>query len=38
MTITSSPPMRTSPTDTTVGSALNVRLASLYGDEMRTTS
>ena len=38
MTITSSPPIRTSPTVTTVSSGLNVRLASLYGSEMRTTS
>ena len=36
MTITSSPPMRTSPTVTTVLSGLKVRLASLYGSEMRT--
>ena len=38
MTITSSPPIRTSPTVTTVSSGLKVRLASLYGSEMRTTS
>ena len=38
MTITSSPPIRTSPTMITVLSGLNVRLASLYGSEMRTTS
>ena len=38
MTITSSPPMRTSPTVTTVSSGLKVRLASLYGSEMRSTS
>ena len=36
--MTSSPPIRTSPTVTTVSSGLNVRLASLYGSEMRTTS
>ncbi len=38
MTITSSPPIRTSPTVTTVSSGLKVRLASLYGSEMRSTS
>src|SRR4051812_3025177 len=38
MTITSSPPIRTSPTSKTVLSRLNVRLASLYGSEIRTTS
>ena len=38
MTMTSSPPMRTSPTVTTVLSGLKVRLASLYGSEIRTTS
>ena len=38
MTITSSPPIRMSPTVTTVSSDLKVRLASLYGEEMRTTS
>ena len=38
MTITSSPPIRTSPTVTTVSSGLKVRLASLYGSEIRTTS
>ncbi len=38
MTITSSPPMRTSPTLTTVFSGLKVRPASLYGSVIRTTS
>ena len=38
MTITSSPPIRTSPTEMTLFSGLNVRLASLYGSVMRTTS
>ena len=38
MTITSSPPMRTSPIVTTVASGLKVRLASLYGSVMRSTS
>jgi hypothetical protein len=38
MTITSSPPMRTSPMVTTVPSGLKVRLASLYGEEIRSTS
>src|SRR5438067_4535742 len=38
ITITSSPPMRTSPTVITVGSGLNVRLASLYGEVIRSTS
>src|SRR5919106_2548436 len=38
ITMTSSPPMRTSPTDTTVPSGLKVRLASLYGEEILTTS
>ena len=38
MTMTSSPPMRTSPMLTTVPSGLNVRLASLYGSEIRSTS
>ena len=38
MTITSSPPMRTSPMVTTVSSGLKVRLASLYGSVMRSTS
>src|SRR6185295_7076342 len=38
MTITSSPPIRTSPTVMTVGSCLNVRLASLYGSVIRSTS
>src|SRR5258705_47762 len=38
MTITSSPPIRTSPTLTTVSSGLNVRLARLYGSVMRSTS
>src|SRR5262245_34188148 len=36
--MTSSPPIRTSPTRITVGSGLNVLLASLYGDEIRSTS
>ena len=36
MTITSSPPIRTSPTEMTVFSGLNVRLASLYGSVIRT--
>ena len=38
MTMTSSPPMRTSPIVMTVFSGLNVRLASLYGSVMRSTS
>ena len=38
MTITSSPPIRTSPIVMTVFSGLNVRLASLYGSLMRSTS
>ena len=38
MTITSSPPIRTSPIVTTVFSCLNVRLASLYGSVIRSTS
>src|SRR3954471_7549466 len=38
MTITSSPPIRTSPTLTIVGSDLKVRLASLYGSVIRRTS
>ena len=38
MTMTSSPPMRTSPIVMTVSSGLNVRLASLYGSVMRSTS
>ena len=37
MTITSSPPMRTSPALKTVSSCLNVRLASLYGLRIGTT-
>ena len=36
MTITSSPPIRTSPIVTTLFSGLNVRLASLYGSVMRS--
>ena len=36
--MTSSPPMRTSPIVTTVFSGLKVRLASLYGSVMRSTS
>ena len=38
MTMTSSPPMRTSPLANTVSSGLKVRLASLYGSLMRSTS
>ena len=38
MTMTSSPPMRTSPIAKTVSSGLNVRLASLYGSLIRSTS
>ena len=38
MTMTSSPPMRTSPVANTVSSGLNVRLASLYGSLIRSTS
>ena len=38
MTMTSSPPMRTSPIVMTVFSGLNVRLASLYGSVIRSTS
>src|SRR6185295_12870532 len=38
MTITSSPPIRNSPIETTLFSGLNVRLASLYGSVMRRTS
>ena len=38
MTITSSPPIRTSSIVTTVSSGLKVRLASLYGSVMRSTS
>src|SRR5439155_3789553 len=38
MTITSSPPIRTSPDMMAVSSGLNVRLASLNGSEIRTTS
>ena len=36
--MTSSPPMRTSSIVTTVPSGLNVRLASLYGSVIRSTS
>ena len=36
MTMTSSPPIRTSSMTTTVPSGLNVRLASLYGSVMRS--
>ena len=38
ITMTSSPPMRTSSMVTTVPSGLNVRLASLYGSVIRRTS
>src|SRR5262252_977100 len=38
MTITSSPPIRMSPTETIVPSGLKVLLASLYGSEIRSTS
>src|SRR4051812_26958105 len=38
MTITSSPPMRTSSRVMTVSSGLKVRLARLYGSEIRSTS